>query len=232
MMFLPTPVASETMVAMGNLVGDEFVGLIWPETEDAAWFVTVDYIDSGYIPDDDARDWDTDELLDSLRQGTKEANRWREDNGFVPIEVTGWIQEPVYDSAQHQLVWSAGVKDVGVPESEADSVNYNTYVLGRRGYLSLNLVTGVTEIADDRPAMDTLLANTSFNQGLRYTDFDSSTDKVAAYGLAALVGGVAAKKLGLLAVLGAFLIKAWKLLIIGAIALGALVKKVAGRKDA
>ena len=48
------------------------------------------------------------------------------------------------------------------------------------------------------------MAAVKFNDGKRYTDFDSSTDKVAAYGLAALVAGVAAKKLGLLAIAGAF----------------------------
>jgi uncharacterized membrane-anchored protein len=55
---------------------------------------------------------------------------------------------------------------------------------------------------------------------------------VAEYGLAALVGGVAAKKLGLLAALGVFLLKFWKLLLIGLVAIGALISKLAGRKKA
>ena len=46
-----------------------------------------------------------------------------------------------------------------------------------------------------------LLAALSFNEGKRYTDFNAATDRMAEYGLAALVGGMAAKKLGLLATL-------------------------------
>ena len=40
------------------------------------------------------------------------------------------------------------------------------------------------------------VAALNFNEGKRYADFNASTDKVAEYGLAALVAGVAAKKLG------------------------------------
>ena len=151
---------------------------------------------------------------------------------FPPIEVTGWIQQPEYDSARHQLVWSAGVRNVGAPESEDQGVNYNTYVLGREGYLSLNLVTSESSISSERTYVRQLLDATRFNDGRAYGDFDSNTDRVAAYGLAALVGGVAAKKLGLLAVAAAFLVKGWKLLLIGGIALAAAGRKFLGRKDA
>ena len=230
--FIPRPVADQVMNAAGNVVGEEFIGLILPTAEGEEWFVTVDYIDSGYIADDDARDWDVDELLESLEQGTRDGNRWREQRGFAPIEITGWIQRPEYDSSRHQLVWSAGVRDIGAPESEEQGVNYNTYVLGREGYLSLDLVTSESAIAGQQDMIHGLLQATHFNAGLAYTDFDSSTDRVAAYGLAALVGGVAAKKLGLLAVVAAFLVKGWKLVVVGGVALAAMGRKLMGRKNA
>ena len=70
----------------------------------------------------------------------------------------------------------------------------------------------------------------TFNDGKRYTDFDASTDKVAAYGLAALVAGVAAKKLGLLAIAGAFVLKFAKVIALGAAALGGgLWSRIRGR---
>ena len=65
----------------------------------------------------------------------------------------------------------------------------------------------------------------NFNEGKRYTDFNGSTDKVAAYGLAALIGGIAAKKLGLLAGLGLFLAKFAKLIVVGVAAAGGAVAK-------
>ena len=55
---------------------------------------------------------------------------------------------------------------------------------------------------------------------------------MAAYGLAALVGGLAAKKLGLLATLGLLVAKFGKLLLVGVVALGAgVVKFLKGKKD-
>ena len=48
-----------------------------------------------------------------------------------------------------------------------------------------------------------LLADISYDKGKAYADFDASSDHIAAYGLAALIGGVALKKLGLFAGCGA-----------------------------
>ncbi|MBV9977299.1 MAG: DUF2167 domain-containing protein, partial [Hyphomicrobiales bacterium] len=52
-----------------------------------------------------------------------------------------------------------------------------------------------------------------------------STDKIAAYGIAALVGGLAAKKLGLLAIAGVFLVKFAKLIAVAAAGIGAGIVK-------
>ena len=80
-----------------------------------------------------------------------------------------------------------------------------------------------------------MLTGVEFKSGKRYTDFNSSTDKVAAYGLAALVAGVAAKKLGLLALLGAGILKFAKVIVIAVVAFGAGVvrwfKARMGSKD-
>ena len=69
-----------------------------------------------------------------------------------------------------------------------------------------------------------------FNDGKRYAQYDASTDKLAAYGLAALVGGVAAKKLGLLALAGVFFAKFFKVIAIGVVAAGAVLRKFFARK--
>ena len=62
--------------------------------------------------------------------------------------------------------------------------------------------------------------------------FNPSTDHIAAYGIAALVGGIAAKKLGLLALIGVFVLKFAKLIAIGAAALLAGAWKIFGRRRA
>ena len=216
--FVPQAQAEKVMEAMGNQVGPGFIGLIFPEG-DEDWFVTVDFEQSGYIKDDDAKDWDADGLLENLKDGTEAGNERREKMGAPPIKVTRWIETPAYDAAAHQLVWSAEVR-LKHGDDPDPGVNYNTYVLGREGYISLDLVTSVSAVESQKPAAKELLAAVNFNEGKRYSDFNSSTDKVAAYGVAALVGGLVAKKLGLLAVIGAFFIKFAKIIIVGVAALG------------
>jgi uncharacterized membrane-anchored protein len=228
--FIPPKEGAALMSVMGNQTDSNFLGLIFPQSE-AEWFVTVDFDPAGYIKDDDAKEWDADELLDNLKEGTEAANEHREEIGVAPIEVTRWIEKPTYDGSTHRLVWSAEIKDKGSSGEDA-GINYNTYVLGREGYVSLNLVTSVAEVEAHKPAAQELLAAVNFNEGKRYTDFNASTDKVAAYGLAALVGGLAAKKLGLLAGLGLMLVKFGKLLIVGVVALGgAAAKFFKGKKE-
>lgn len=215
--FVPAKEGAAVMELLGNSTDGRFIGLIFPTTE-GAWFMTVDYEPAGYIEDDDAKEWDADELLDSLKEGTKVGNKQRERMGITPIEVTRWVEQPAYDATEHRLVWSAEAKEIGV-EDQDPTINYNTYVLGREGYISLNLITSASVIEAQKPAAHELLAAVSFNEGKRYSDFDPATDKVAAYGLAALIGGVAAKKLGLFAMIGVFLAKFGKLILVGGVAL-------------
>jgi uncharacterized membrane-anchored protein len=218
------------MDLMGNQTDERFVGLIFPQSEESNWFVTIDYEASGYIKDDDAKDWDAEELLQSLKDGTEAGNEHRREIGVPEIQVTRWVERPTYDAATHRLVWSAEAREKSGQDPDP-VVNYNTYVLGREGYVSLNLITASSTVEQDKPAAHELLGAVSFNDGKRYGDFNESTDKVAAYGLAALVGGIAAKKLGLLAAIGVFVAKFGKLLIVGAVAAGGgLFKFLKGRK--
>jgi uncharacterized membrane-anchored protein len=230
--FVPPKEGAAVMDMLGNQTDERFVGLIFPEAEESSWFVTIDYEPSGYIKDDDAKDWDADELLQSLKDGTEAGNEHRRDIGVTEIEVTRWVEKPAYDAQTHRLVWSAEAREKGGQDTDP-VVNYNTYVLGREGYVSLNLITSSSTVEADKPAAHELLAAVNFNDGKRYTDFDPSTDKVAAYGLAALVGGIAAKKLGLLAAAGVFIAKFAKLIIAGVVvAGGAVAKFLKGRGSA
>jgi len=222
--FVPHDAAAKLLALWGNRSGDDLLGLILP-TDGSDWFVDVEYIQSGYIKDGDARNWDSEKLLENLKDGTKQDNDFRQKHGIPPIEIVGWIQPPRYDSVRHRLVWSAQIREKGKPSTDKDGVNYNTYVLGRHGYISMNMVTDLASVNDNKPVAQALLDDVNFLKGKRYQDFDGSTDKVAAYGLAALVGGIAAKKLGLLAMFGAFFLKAWKAIAVVVVAFGARFRK-------
>jgi uncharacterized membrane-anchored protein len=222
--FVPKKEAAALMNALGNRTDDDFIGLVFPAGENAQWFVSIEYNSSGYIKDDDAKHWDADKLLQSLKDGTEAANEDRAKVGIPPLEVTRWIEVPTYDAGTHRLIWSAEAKLKNGPDSDP-TVNYNTYLLGREGYMSLNLITSASSVAQDKSAARQLLAAVSFKDGKRYGDFNSSTDKVAAYGLAALVAGVAAKKLGLLALLAATAVKFAKVIAVAVAAAGAAIAK-------
>ncbi len=185
----------------------------------------MEYEDSGYIKDDEARDWDADALLQSLKDGTEQANAERRKRGFPELEVIGWVQAPRYDATTHRLVWSAAARDKNQRQQSAQVVNYKTYALGREGYITINLIASRNEIDQYKPQAATLLSSLEYNAGKRYGDFDSSTDKVAEYGIAALVTGVVAKKLGLFALAAAFFAKFFKLILVGcAVAFGGVAK--------
>lgn len=221
--FIPKAEAQALMTAMGNHVGDKFFGMA--VSDQLSGFVSVNFNPAGYIKDNEARDWNADELLKNLKEGTEAGNEERRRRGITEFEVTGWVEKPTYDASTHRLVWSASLRDKGTAANAGQGVNYNTYLLGREGYLTLNLVTDMAHVEGEKPLAHALLAAVAFNDGKRYQDFNASTDKVAEYGLAALVGGIAAKKLGLLAMAGVFLAKAWKLVMLGILAFGAGLKK-------
>lgn len=214
--YIPHDAAARLLRVWGSKSGDSLLGMIMP-LDGSHWFMVVQYDQSGYIKDDDAKHWDSGHLLENLKKGTEQGNDFRKQQGLPPVEVVGWVQPPRYDSEHHRLIWSAKVRDKGQPASDQDSVNYNTYLLGRHGYVSMNMVTDLADVDQEKPLAKSLLKDVSFDAGKRYQDFNGSTDKVAAYGLAALVGGLAAKKLGLLALFGVYFAKFWKILaVVGA----------------
>jgi len=225
--FVPKAEGARVLRAMGNAEqGASFLGLIVNPERSEGWLVVVKYFKEGYIKDDDAKHWDANELLSNIKKSVEEDNKDRARRGFTEMEVLGWVEAPAYDSATHRLVWSLLGKGKGEPDSVEKGVNYNTYALGRDGYFSLNMLTDSSRIDNNKARAHELLAALTYNDGKRYEDFDAGTDKVAAYGLAALIGGAAiAKKFGLFAMLGVVLAKFAKLFAVaGAVALGGLAK--------
>ncbi|MGS0894704.1 DUF2167 domain-containing protein [Burkholderia stagnalis] len=230
--FVPAAEAGRYLRAMGNSINEsKLVGIVLPDAPDADWMSVVSFEPSGYIRDDDAKDWKADELLQSLQAGTDASNPSRKERGLPEFEVVGWAQPPAYDANTHRLVWSAVMRDKGAAANPAsDGVNYRTLVLGRDGYLSLTMASNLADLPKYRSSADDLLAHISFKDGKRYADFNQSTDHVAEYGLAALIVGVGAKKLGLLALIGAFALKFFKIGAIALLAAGAGLKRFFGRK--
>ena len=229
--FVPRAEGVRVLRALGNLVNDSsFIGLVVGARQNDQWIVVIRYIKDGYIKDDEAKHWNADELLKNISEGVDEANKDRIARGFPEMQVIGWVEPPGYDTATHRLVWSMVAKDKDQPDNTEKSVNYNTYALGRDGYFSLNLLSGSERIGGEKSVAHKLLAELGYNAGKRYEDFNATTDRIAEYGILALVGGAVAKKLGLFALLAALALKFGKVIILGAVVLGAAAMKFFRRK--
>jgi uncharacterized membrane-anchored protein len=194
-LFVPMPAAARLLRAMGNTPDPHLVGVIYPPRQEN-WMMAIQYEDSGHILDDDARDWDVDQLLRSVADGTEQGNEERRRFGFPEIQVLGWAEKPRYDTVNHRLVWAVAAREKGAPPTGDQGVNYNTYVLGRDGYFKLNFVTDLKDLHAQIPAADSLVASLQYNEGKAYADFNKATDKAANFGVAALVAGFAARKVG------------------------------------
>ena len=230
--YIPKKEADRLLKAMGNTPGENERGMVVPlEAQGLPWFAVLSFAPEGYIKDDDAKDLDADEILKSITEGTEADNERRRLAGFTEMEVVGWAEAPRYDAATHRLVWSLTLRDKGQPAGAEQGVNYQTRMLGREGYVALNMVTDLSLLDGYRGDANTLLAALEFNAGKRYADFNSGTDRVAEYGLVALVAGVAAKKLGLLALIGVGIAKFWKLTAIAIAGAAAGFKKLFKKQD-
>jgi uncharacterized membrane-anchored protein len=211
------------------------VGLVYcsdRKAQTSSWFVIFSYDASGYVRDDEKSSLDADAILASIRSGTEESNKERRSRGWEEMSVLGWVVPPHYDQRTHNLTWSLS----GKSSAGDTSVNQSVRLLGRGGVLRVELVLDPSQLATVVPSFDSIIAGTSFVPGSRYAEWRDG-DKVAAYGLTALIAGGAgavAMKTGLFGRLGRVLIALgaalWKMLAAAVVGLWAMLKAVFGRR--
>jgi uncharacterized membrane-anchored protein len=189
------------------------------------WFAVFSFNPSGYVKDDEIID--PDAILKSLKDSDGPSNEERTRLGMKPLYTDGWQVIPHYDLDSKRLEWGARLRS----DNEEKIVNYTSRLLGRTGVMSAVLVSDPINLESDIKDFKRILKNFSYSSGESYTEFKTG-DKVAEYGLAALIlGGAAAvaTKKGFWAVLAGFFAAFWKLLAgiaVAAVAgLGSLFKK-------
>ncbi|MCC6511783.1 MAG: DUF2167 domain-containing protein [Pirellulaceae bacterium] len=211
----------------GNPPGDSYLGMIVRSARDVlsadGISAIITYDDSGYISDKDAAAIDYNELLSTMQAGEKEENEARQAQGFPNVHLVGWAESPRYDAASNKLYWAKEIAFGGEPEH---TLNYSIRALGRQGVLELNFVGTMEQLPQVKSLAPEVMSAVSFTAGNQYSDFNSSTDRVAGYGIAALVAGGVAAKAGFFKVLLIGLLAAKKFVVIGAIALFAIVAKL------
>jgi uncharacterized membrane-anchored protein len=211
--------------------GEGVLGAIVPKGANffapESWAAIITYDNDGHVADDDAASINYDDLLKEMQGETAAENDERTKAGYETITLVGWAQKPSYDAAGHKLHWAKHLRF----GKEDETLNYAIRALGRTGVLQVNVVASMGQLADINTKVPQLLTMVTFNEGHRYADFNSSTDPVAAYGLAALVAGGVAAKTGLLKGLLVLLAASWKFIAIGVAVLGAWLWRFLGRKS-
>jgi uncharacterized membrane-anchored protein len=200
------------------------LGVVIPERKEneeniGFWFVIFEFNNIGYVKDDDREKLDADNLLKGLQTNTEEGNKERARRGWPAYNIDGWFKPPFYDVSTKNLTWATRGHSLGNGKEEK-SVNYSVRILGRRGTVDVDLVLGPDSVSTVLPRFTEVLEGFSFKAGNSYAEFRPG-DKVAAYGLAALVAGGAtaiALKTGLLA-------KFWKLIVLLFVSLAAMLKR-------
>lgn len=216
----------------GNPPGqvDDVLGLLMPANvtpmDPNSWAVTISYQNDGYVKDSDADKINYDDLLKRMQSDVHDENKARTDKGYPAMELLGWATPPRYDAATHKLYWAKEFKVEG--ESE-NTLNYDIRILGRHGVLVLTAISGMDQLPEIEKGTPQILGMVDFNQGNRYADFDPKVDKVATYGIAALIAGGIAAKLGLFKLIWVFILAAKKFIIIGLAAIAAWFKKIFGK---
>lgn len=222
--FLDAEDTKQMSLDYGDPVSGFEVGSIFPMDDNQTWAVFFDYEETGHIKDDEKEKINAKALLKSYKDGAEEVNKERQPGDRY--YVTGWDIEPFYDENTNNLTWSLLLED----ENKEAFLNYNTRILTREGNISVILVTDPNNREIDKQILDEkILSMLNVKDGNKYSDFDESTDKVAGYGLSALILGGAglavAKKAGLIAVILAFGKKFGVLIIAGIAALWSFLRK-------
>lgn len=210
----------------------EVIGMIVPKDfdplDDVSWAVTIQNENDGYVKDEEFDSMDFNAVLKDMQEASKEASAARVKAGYGKMELAGWATAPHYDKTQHKLYW-AKKYDVDAPEQ---ALNYDIRVLGRGGHLELSLISGMNQFKEIESNVPTILSMVDFTEGNRYADYRNG-DKVAEYGIAALITGGVLAKTGFFKAALIFLAKGWKLVLVAVVGIGALIKRiVSGRSEA
>jgi uncharacterized membrane-anchored protein len=221
--FLGSDDTRKLMEILHNIPGENEYVLA---PDDLGWFAVFIFNPVGYVKDNETLD--PASLLDTVSKGTEAANVERRKRGWSTMTIVGWRFQPRYDKQNNLLEWAFLARE---DKSGENVVNYNTRLLGRTGVMSVVLVAAPDVLDSSVTAFKRVIKGYSFAKGEKYADYRKG-DRVAEFGLAALIAGgaaaVATKKGFWAALVGLFLAakKAVIAAVIGLFAwLGSLFKR-------
>lgn len=225
--FIPAEQAISLQRAMGNNFEGTVLGVLTGANYEPMF--VLEQIQHGHINDSEADQLHSQAnvLLNSIQQNTEKGNQQRSASGMPPLVISGWDEQPNYNKDKHVLSWSIRATEGGI-----SIINYVQLLLNREGMIRCVAVSNIATAATVKQTARTLVANITMDAGQRYEDFKPGVDKMAEFGLAALITGVVAKKFGLFALIGILFVKGWKIIMIVAVVFfGFLGKTLFGAKQ-
>lgn len=204
-----------------NLTSGRELGTLTTEG-DGPWIV-FEWDDSGYVKDDDKDELDADAMLKTLQAGDEASNAKRRELGMGELHLVGWAVPPRYNDQTKNLEWATRLRS-----EHGESINYNTRLLGRKGVMEVTLVCTPSQMQELMAPYQSIISIFHYTGGESYAEYRAG-DKVAKYGMTALVAGgaaVAASKMGLFGKLGILIAKLGKGVIVLIAAAAAGIKKM------
>ena len=204
---------------------DSLLGVLVPNDAECFYQIAVAYAitydNTGYVKDDDANSIDYSELLEQIKEACNTENKSLPEE--QRMELVNWAVTPRYVSSEHVLVWA---KLFRMTADGNQVINYDMRILGKSGLVSINAVIGQEDLQEVQEKERDMIGSVVFDDGFKYEDFDSSKDKVSDWTIGGLVAGSILAKSGIFAKLGVFLLKFWKLIVVGAVAGLAGIRKL------
>lgn len=207
--------ARTVMESMGNLVNGSEIGFI--SSTSNSWFAIFEFDDIGYVKDDEKDSLDADAIMKSLLEGQKQSNLQRREAQMTELEIDGWFKEPFYNDLTQNLEWCTQLHEKGTDQPFA---NHNIRILGRYGVTRITLVANIDQLGTAIPELSKILDDYKYTSGGQYAEYRKG-DKIAKYGLTALVAGGAAA----VALKSGLFKHLWKLLVVGGAAISGFFKK-------
>jgi uncharacterized membrane-anchored protein len=216
--------ASKMLEFYGNPPSNSYLGMLATENFQEHSII-FEFDDIGYVKDDEKNDLDADELLSTMKEGQEAANEQRKKMGLGELEIMGWAVPPRFNDQTKNLEWAIILKS---KSDGGTNINHNTRLLGRKGVMEVTLMCSPEELQGLLPGYQKILEGFSYIQGERYAEYQSG-DKIAEYGLTALVAGggaYALAKSGLLGKLGLIFAKLGKAAILLVVGVLVAIKKL------
>jgi uncharacterized membrane-anchored protein len=216
--------ASKMLEFYGNPPSNSYLGMLATENFQEHSII-FEFDDIGYVKDDEKNDLDADELLSTMKEGQEAANEQRKKMGLDELEIMGWAVPPRFNDQTKNLEWAIILKS---KSDGGTNINHNTRLLGRKGVMEVTLMCSPEELQGLLPGYQKILEGFTYTQGERYAEYQSG-DKIAEYGLTALVAGggaYALAKSGLLGKLGLMFAKLGKAAILLVVGVLVAIKKL------